>query len=299
MQGSSIQVRDRGSGAVFEEQVYGGAGVDLLYTTAWGGALERFALASPWFSRGLGSYYRSRASRSRIEPFVERFGLNLAEFEPGPWPHFDAFFQRAFRDGARRFDPDPSRLPAFAEARYLVWNRHDADATFPVKGRALSAEALLGERGAAHVTAFRGGPVVVARLAPVDYHRYHYPDTGETLASWRISGRLHSVNPRALRARPEAFAVNSRRVAILATRRFGRLAYVEIGAMGVGRIEQTAREDRPFDRGAEKGRFGFGASTVVVLGQPGAFVPDDDLVRATEARTETFVRLGDGIASAG
>lgn len=291
-----IRVRDRRTGVAFDERVYGGAGVDFLYRTTFGRAVERRFLAAPWFSRLLGRYYRSRASRSRVAPFVRQYGIDIAEFELGPWDSFDAFFQRAFRAGARPFESDPRCFPAFAEARYLAWTRHDADATFPVKGRSLSAEALLGIRGAGHAARFREGPVVVARLAPVDYHRFHYPDDGTTLATWRIDGRLHSVNPRALAARPDAFAVNSRRVAILATRNFGTLAYVEVGAIGVGRIEQTAPEDRPFARGAEKGRFGFGASTVIVLGEPGSFVPDDDLVSATGRRIETLVRLGEGIA---
>jgi len=292
-----IRVRDRRTGVLFDELVYGGAGVDFLYRTAVGSAVERRFLAAPWFSRLLGRYYRSHASRSRVAPFVRQYGIDLGEFEQVPWDSFDAFFQRAFREGARRFDADPRRFPAFAEARYLAWARHDADATFPVKGTALSAEALLGIRGAEHAARFREGPVIVARLAPVDYHRYHYPDDGTTLGAWRIDGCLHSVNPRALAARPDAFAVNSRRVAILATRNFGTLAYVEVGAIGVGRIEQTAPEDRPFARGSEKGRFGFGASTVIVLGEPGAFVPDDDLVSATGRTTETLVRLGEPIAT--
>ena len=41
----------------------------------------------------------------------------------------------------------------------------------------------------------------------------------------------------------------------------------------------------------------FGGSTVVVLGQPGVWKPDDELLRQTAAERETLVRLGQSVAT--
>jgi phosphatidylserine decarboxylase len=49
---------------------------------------------------------------------------------------------------------------------------------------------------------------------------------------------------------------------------FGRRAFVEIGALSVGRIIQVRPLDAPFRRGEEKSVFRFGGSAVVVFGEP-------------------------------
>ena len=51
-------------------------------------------------------------------------------------------------------------------------------------------------------------------------------------------------------------------------------------------------------RGAEKGRFEFGGSTVIVLLQKGAAVIDEDIVKNTAADNETVVHLGEKIGIA-
>jgi phosphatidylserine decarboxylase len=83
---------------------------------------------------------------------------------------------------------------------------------------------------------------------------------------------------------------------MLETRNFGRLAFVEIGALSVGRIVQVHPLDAPFERGEEKSVFRFGGSAIVVFGQPGKWCPCDDLLEHTEAGIETLVRLGEPVA---
>jgi len=53
---------------------------------------------------------------------------------------------------------------------------------------------------------------------------------------------------------------DERQIAILATKNFGQLAFVEIGAMSVGRIVQVHPRDMPFRRGDEKSVFKFGGA---------------------------------------
>ena len=112
----------------------------------------------------------------------------------------------------------------------------------------------------------------------------------------RIHGRFHSVNPFALHRRPDILATNERQVSILATENFGTLAMVEVGAMNVGLMVQTHPRGEPFRRGDEKGYFCFGASTVIVFGQPMTWLPVGDLLEQTETGRETIVRLGEEVA---
>ena len=159
-----------------------------------------------------------------------------------------------------------------------------------MKGSDLTPELLLGRADLARD--FEGGPLLIARLCPLDYHRFHFPDDGRTRESYQVHGRLHSVNPLALKYRSEIFFTNERHVSCLETRHLGRLAYIEVGALAVGKIHQTHLQPE-FHRGDEKGYFLFGASTVIVLGQPGAWKPAQDLLDQTALKRETLVRLGE------
>jgi phosphatidylserine decarboxylase len=138
--------------------------------------------------------------------------------------------------------------------------------------------------------------LLLARLCPVDYHRYHYPDGGKTQKHYSIHGQYHSVNPTALRFKEDIFISNERRVSILETKNFGKLAFIEVGAVMVGKIVQTHDETKAFRRGQEKGYFLFGGSTVIVLGEPGLWTPSKDLLENTKNGIETYIQLGDAVA---
>jgi phosphatidylserine decarboxylase len=161
--------------------------------------------------------------------------------------------------------------------------------SIPVKGSKFKASALLkSERWA---STFEDGPGFIARLCPVDYHRFHFPDDGEILDSWKIPGALHSVNPWALAFRDDIFMINEREVTILETKAFGKIAYVEVGATCVGKIKQTYTETS-FQRGDEKGMFLFGGSTVIVIGERGRWSVDPQILENTEQGVETYLKMG-------
>jgi phosphatidylserine decarboxylase len=278
------------------EKVYGEKAVDFLYGNRFGQWASDTLLSRSALSQVYGGYQSSALSRRKIEPFIKKFGIAMKEFEAGPFASFNEFFARRFRPGMRPFATDPKQMPAFCEARYLGYEKPDPAAVFPVKGEFLSAHALLG--GSDHARAFENGPLLIARLCPTDYHRFHFPDSGRIVSESRLHGKLHSVNPAALKFKGEIFATNERQVSILETRHFGKLAYIEVGAMCVGKIVQTHRPGDPFERGAEKGYFLFGASTVILIGEPGLWKPSADILENTRKSREVLIRLGEPVATA-
>jgi phosphatidylserine decarboxylase len=184
-------------------------------------------------------------------------------------------------------------MPAPCEARYFGYEAIDETVSVPVKGKFLRADALLGDIDKA--APFIGGPLVIARLCPVDYHRYHYPESGKTIEAYPVHGEFHSVNPVALKNKPDIFIENERRVAILETKNFGKIAYIEVGAAMVGKIIQSHDETKSFRRGQEKGYFLFGGSTVIILGEKGRWTPSKDMIENTLKGMETYIQLGDEI----
>jgi phosphatidylserine decarboxylase len=281
-----------------KELVYGDQAVRLLYQTKAGQVLADRVLCQPWFSQLYGAYQSSRLSASKVEPFIRRFGIPMEEFEPGPYQNFNEFFVRKFQPGKRPFVRIHNEMGAFAEARYLAFDQVTPELKVPVKGKWLAPSKLLGDAEKSKL--FEGGPLLLARLCPTDYHRFHFPDSGELLDFYTLQGALHSVNPLALKYKGDIFITNERQVSILETDNFGKLAYIEVGALCVGKIVQTFKSEThaKFRRGEEKGYFLFGGSTVIVLGQPGKWKPSADLLEQTRMGRETLVPLGTSVGTA-
>jgi phosphatidylserine decarboxylase len=256
-------------------------------------SLAQWIKSHPLFDWAYAAYQNTGRSARQIEPFVCEYHIDMSEFEPVQYRSFAEFFDRRFRPGVRKFPSAPGEMGAFAEARYLAWDRLAPGQEFPVKGHSLDAEQILGK--AARARPFIDGPVLLARLAPVDYHHVHYPDHGMTLDQDRLGGRLWTVNWHALQNKPDILFSNERRINILEARNFGRLGFVEVGALSVGRIVQVHPIETAFRRGEEKSVFRFGGSAIVVFGEPGAWQPTDDLIAHTKEGVETFVRLGEPV----
>jgi phosphatidylserine decarboxylase len=289
-----MQVRDRTTGARFRERVFGGAALELLYGTSLRGrvlrTLARHRLAS-WI---YGWAKRRGSTRRDIAAFVESLGIDATEAElpVESYASLGDFFERRLRPGARPIDHTPGHLVSPCDGRVLAFPR--LDATLEVKRSRITLDVLLGDSALAG--RHRGGAALVARLAPADYHRFHFPDGGVARQVRRIAGALDSVHPIALAAGAASFE-NARIVTLLESDGFGRIAMIEVGAMLVGTIVQTHASGR-VERGAEKGFFRFGGSTIVLLFEPGRVELDGDLLEATRAGVESLVRMGSRIGRA-
>ena len=290
----SIKIWNRQKQKEEEEKVYGDAFIKVLYQSSLGFSFTEKILSRAWFSKLYGSYQNTGRSKKKIPHFIRDFAIPMEEYETKKYVNFNDFFIRRFKEGKRNFTSTPEVMPAFAEARYSAYASVDETVQFPVKGKSLNALSLLGDAKIAQK--FVGGPGFIARLCPVDYHRFHFPDDGTAQSSYTLHGKLHSVNPLALKAKEEIFIENERQVSILETKNFGLLAYIEVGALCVGRIVQSYSSDKSFKRGEEKGYFLFGGSTVILLGEKGKWTPDADLLERTKNAQESLVLLGTPIA---
>jgi phosphatidylserine decarboxylase len=257
-------------------------------------SLTQWLQSHPAYDWLLAAYQNTTFSARKIEPFIRKHDIDMSEFEPVKYRSYAEFFERRFLPGKRSFPSAPHEMGAFAEARYFGWEKLTENQRFPVKGHSLNAQELLG--GVDRARPFVGGPILLVRLAPVDYHHVHYPDDGTTLEHDRLGYRLWTVNRNALQNQPDILLRNERYINILMTANFGRVGFVEVGALSVGRIVQVHPIEKPFSRGEEKSIFRFGGSAIVVFGEPGAWRPAEDVVEKTSAGTETFLRLGEVVA---
>ena len=302
MSSKEIIVFNRSTQSRETELVYGDSAIKFIYDNSFGQILAPI-IASKFVSQLYGYFQDWPISKNKVPPFVEKFDIDLSMYRAGSvladnkknsYKSFNEFFIREFESNKRVFVDDKNKMPSFCEARYFGHEEINSDVDIPVKGKLLNSKDLLG--GSKWSQTFAGGPLLIARLCPVDYHRYHYPLSGETLDSFQIKGQYHSVNPVALKSKPEIFIINERRASILDTEKFGKLAYIEVGAAMVGKIIQSHDETMPHSKGDEKGYFLFGGSTVILLGEKGRWRPSEDILSNTKDGMETYLNLGEEVA---
>ena len=241
-----------------------------------------------------------RGSAERVKPFIANYGLDAGEFAKPPedFISFNDFFSRELKPAARPVaaagDPRVAVLPA--DGRHLVFPEADLAAGFYVKGSKFSLASLLSDP--ATTAEFAGGAMVISRLCPVDYHRFHFPVAGTPGGARLINGCLYSVSPIALRQNIRYLVQNKRRLTVIDAPAFGRVAMLEVGATCVGTIRQTYSPGQPVAKGAEKGFFRFGGSCVITLFQRGRIKFDADLVAQSAGCVETYTKMGERLGEA-
>jgi len=295
---TDIWVIDRNTGGRVRETVLGDRWLRLAYRGP-GSGLWRYLLHTGLPTRLLGWYADSILSRPKISATIKELGIDLSQYEmPATgYRSFNEFFIRKLKPGVRPFNPAPGVVCSPADCRLLIYPKLEADACLPVKGAKFTTHDLLGalteDLGSPR---FEYGAAAVARLCPADYHRFHFPVSGNVLKSWEIPGYYDSVNPLALELGIPVFRQNRRTVTLLDGGAAGRIAFVEVGAFGVGRIVQTSTSPT-FSKMDEKGYFAFGGSTIVLLFEEGRITFDIDLLENSRKGLETLIRAGDRLGT--
>lgn len=288
---------DRQTGKEQIEKVYKGGAIRLFYgESRLSSFLHAWLLPSlvklPWFSQFYGYLQKIPSSANQIDPFIREFQVDSSEFlEPVSSYHsFNDFFIRKLKNEARLIDSNPCSAVIPADGRYYFYADIDKCPGFIVKGKKFTLEALLGNDSLAQE--FHGGSMVLARLCPSDYHRFHFPCDCLPGPTHLINGWLYSVNPIALRKNIHILTQNKRALCELRTPLFGKVIYMEIGATNVGSIQETYIPDQWQAKGAEKGYFEFGGSALVLLFAKNTIQFDPDLLEATEKGIEMRCLLG-------
>lgn len=288
-----VRYYDRYAACVVEESIYGEGWLRFVYGNPLGKLANLAVVRRAWFSVLYGALMNTRRSVSKVPAFITRFGIDMGQFEvpEGGWRNFNEFFSRRIKPGARPIAAAPDTVVLPADGRHLVYPDGSDLSGLVVKGRGFSLAELLGDAELAK--SFEGGSLIVSRLCPTDYHRFHFPFHGVPFATRRIGGPLDSVSPVAIRAGSRCLCANKRELTLLKTDDIGCVAMVDVGAACVGRIVQTFEPGVPVGKGTEKGYFLFGGSTVITVFEQGRIQFADDLVANSQEGLETYARMGD------
>ena len=298
MHPDAIQYFNRYTQRVEAEQIYGEGFLRWIYGSLSGRLALHAVAKRGFFSRWYGWRMDRAASRAKVAPFIQNFRVDPGEFADAPesFRTFNEFFYRKLKPGARLIAGDARTAVFPADGRHLGFADVSRMEGIFVKGAVFSLGELLRDRELAE--RFQRGSMVLSRLCPVDYHRYHFPVGGLATEPRLLNGWLYSVSPIALRRNIHIFTENKRAITRIESPEFGTVLMLEVGATNVGSFEYTFTPNTRVARGAEKGYFKFGGSSTITLFEPGRVKLDADLLVHTAERRELYARMGDRLGVA-
>ena len=235
------------------------------------------------------------SSTKKIESFVKQLNIDLSESQKSlsEFTSFNDFFYRKLKPNAR---PIEDGFVAPGDGKLLAFENISDVAHFFVKGRKFTLSAFLND---VHLDeTYKNASLIILRLAPNDYHRFHFPYAGVPSEITQIKGSYFSVSPIALANNfAKVFCENKREFCTLKTKDKGSVLIAPVGATMVGSILETYTPHKDVNKGDEMGYFAFGGSTIVLLVDKDKITIDADILENTKNRRETFVKMGEKIGS--
>lgn len=293
----SIKYIDRISKKLETETVYGAQALQFLYGNGFlsktiGTPLLALLASNRWFSFLYGLWQKLPCTKHRITPFIEKFNIDTSEFlrPVDSFTSFNDFFIRKLKTEVRPIAKGDEIAIIPADGRYLFYQKIDEAEGYIIKGKKFSLATLLEDAELAKK--YEQGSMVIARLCPTDYHRFHFPMDCTPGKTRLINGWYYSVNPIALKKNIEIFVQNKRTVTHLKTEQFGTVLFLEIGATNVGSIIPTFQPEISYNKGDEKGYFSFGASSLILLFEKEKIQFAEDLLAASHKNIEIKCLFG-------
>lgn len=243
----------------------------------------------PISSAAIRRFANSNISKLFIKSYAAVYKINLDEMlqDIQSFPNLHSFFTRHLKEGARKIDMSADSVVSPVDG--VIEDSGDIMASKEIiaKGKSYSISEMLG--GTLQAEKYEGGTYIIIYLSPSHYHRIHSPISGKVIDSYSLGKKSFPVNRLGLKLGDSVLAKNFRVVTEIASEKT-TVAMVKVGAMLINSVIVT-NSKKEWGKGEEAAYFSFG-STVILLFQKGAFVPNDVVRSCGEIRMgETLGRL--------
>jgi len=290
---SKIKYRDR-DGNDLIEKTPGEFWLKWLYRSRTGQLFLHNLIKRKFISIYYGYLMNKDNSKNRIKDFISEFDIDMNQFEDVEYNSFNEFFCRKLKTGARDIDKDENSVVSPADGKIIVIQNIDESSPYFVKGDKYSLKKHF--NGNFDYKKYIGGSVAIIRLAPSDYHRFHFPVNGKVSENINITGDYFSVSPIAVIENISYFFKNKRTLTEIKTEEFGDVIYSDIGATMVGSIFQTFIENSNVVKGDEKGYFKFGGSSIILFFEKNKITFSKSILKNSNEGFETAIKMGEFIA---
>lgn len=291
----SIYFIERDTKLIKKENIPAEQWLKWLYHDPFGNLALEAVIKRKAFSRMYGKYMKTPRSSIKIKSFIKLFDIDNSRFEKEieDYSSFNDFFVRKLKIGCRSVDTDPYTVISPVDGKVLAYSKLQKNLHFIAKGNDFSLPEFLNNKKLADK--YINGCMLLFRLSPADYHRFHFPIDGIPSKPHIIKGKYYSVSPISLQKKIKTYYQNKREYTVIKSDLYGDVIMAEIGATLVGSIKQTFHPDSPYKKGDEKGYFEFGGSSVILLFKENTLIIDDDLLQNTQLSYETKIYFGERI----
>ncbi len=289
----NIKYINRKTGELITETPPGEGFLKFLYYNPIGELALNLLVKRKALSALYGRLMNRKSSTKNIASFVKSLNIDMTEARKSiaEFTSFNDFFYRKLKPEARPIETD---LVSPADAKLLAFERVTEVSEFFVKGQKFTLKDFLQDGELAKK--YENSALLIFRLAPNDYHRFHFPYSGLVSKTKEIKGRYFSVSPYALHQNfTRVFVENKREYLTLQTKNKGEILLSPVGATMVGTIIETYTPNTNIKKGDEMGYFAFGGSTVVMLVDNQHFTIDADILENTKKGIEMAVKMGERI----
>jgi len=290
-----IKFINRSDNSIEIERPPGEELLNFLYHNPFGEKIILPIAKQKFISEWYGKIMDDPISKNRIEPFVKSLNIDMTEAQKNieEYESFNDFFSRKLKPEVRKIE---NGLVSPGDGKILAFNNISEVNSFFVKGEKFTLKEFLQNDTLSEQHA--NSSMAILRLAPNDYHRYHFPYDGIASQPEKMDGVYYSVSPISLNEKfTEVFSENKKEICKLNTTDKGEILIIPVGATMVGSLNSTFEPDSLVKKGEEMGYFAFGGSTVVLLFNSNSFELDKDLIGNTKNKLETFVKMGEKIGT--
>jgi len=289
-----IEYIERKSGEIKIEKVPGEGFMKFLYYHPFGKLPLEALVKRKFLSSMYGRLMDCKNSKNKIKSFVQDFEIDMDESIKtiDEFESFNDFFVRKLKPECRIISSGDT-VASPADGKIIAFNNLKEKDRYFVKGEEFNLKEFFNDDELAKK--YVDGTFMIIRLAPVDYHRFHFPLNGVIGDSKIIDGAYYSVSPYAIRKNFRIFCENKREYSELKTEKFGDVILSEIGATMVGGIKQTYSPGTKIKKGDEKGYFYFGGSSCVLLFEKDKIKIDKDILLNSLNGIETQIKMGEQI----
>lgn len=290
-----IKIYNRKTKAYEVEKVSGDKYLNWIYSTKVGIRFLELFIKKKIFSYIYGKYCDMSISKNKIKKFIDDFDINIGESitATDSFINFNDFFTRKLHPTARPIEKITNTFISPGDGRITVYENINLEKIVEVKGFTYSLHDLIPDKAIAKK--YNNGSMIILRLCPTDYHRFHFIDDGICEHTSRVKGSYYSVNPIALNKIPTIFCENKREWSTFHSDNFGDVLYMEVGATCVGSIIQSYTSNKRVIKGDEKGYFKFGGSTVILFLEKNKVKIDEDILLQSNLGYECKVLMGEKI----
>lgn len=270
--------------------------LEFIYLTWIGQKIRNVFAKKKIISQIYGMYQNSFLSKRKIKSFVERHKINVAELKKplSEFSSFNDFFIHKLKAGSRKINQNENNVISPCDGKLFVIPNISISNTFFIKNKKFTLDKFLNNRELAKK--YKEGAMFIFRLAPYDYHRFHFPFGCISSSPKTISGNFESVNPLVYKLGLNPLIENERQLVILNSNKFSKVVFVTVGALLVGKISFSYDHNKKANKADEFGFFEFGGSTIVLLFKKDVIKIPSRFIINSQKNYETEVRMGQIVA---